>query len=141
MVLLLTNGSIIFQTKEMLVSCTLCMTRNQLAINDKYISVCKKAVESWRIELKVAQSEKLLVTFAGCHDEELRYYKMFPEFLSCDVTFGVTKKRMNLFLMAGIDANNKVFTCFHSFMPSKQARAYHWALRVALRNFLTDKYC
>ena len=68
---------------------------NQSEINDEYISVYKEVVESWRIELKVAQSEKLLVAFAWCHDEELRYCKMFPEFLSCDVTFGVTKERRN----------------------------------------------
>ena len=63
---------------------------------------------------------------------------MFPEFLSCDVTFGVTKERRNLFLIAVVDANNKVFTYVHCFMPSNQARAYHWALRVALCSFLTD---
>ena len=80
----------------------------------------------------------MLVAFAWCHDEELRYFKMFPEFLSCNVTFGVTKERRNLFLIAGVDANNKVFTCFHCFMPSKQARAYHWVLRVAARHLLTD---
>ena len=111
---------------------------NESDVNDEYISVYKDAVESWRIELKVEHSEKLLVAFAWCHDEELRYCKMFPEFLSCDVTFGVTKERRNLFLIAGVDANNKVFTCFHWFIPSKQARASHWTLRVAAIHLLTD---
>ena len=63
---------------------------------------------------------------------------MFPEFLACDVTFGVTKERRNLFLIAGVDGNKKVFTCFHCFMPSKQAKAFHWALQVAARHLLTD---
>ena len=80
----------------------------------------------------------MCVGFVWCHDEELRFCSMFSEFLGCDTTFGVTKERRNLFLIAGIDANNKVFTCFHCFMPSKQARAYHWALRVAARHLLTD---
>ena len=31
---------------------------NQSGINEKYISVYNEAVELWRIELKVAQSEK-----------------------------------------------------------------------------------
>ena len=61
-----------------------------------------------------------------------------PEFLGSNVTFGVTKERRNVFLISGTDANNKVFACFHCFMPSKQARAYHWALRVATRHLLTD---
>ena len=72
-----------------------------------------------------------------CSDDELRLANMFPEFLSCDVTFGVTKEQRNLFLFAGIDGNNKVFTCFHCYMPSKEARAYNWALRSALVQLLT----
>ena len=111
---------------------------HQSAVNEHYISVYKVAVEAWRNELKVSDSEKNLVAFAWCDDKEFHCCQMFPEFLGCDVTFGVTKERRNLFLIAGIDANNKVFTCFHCFMTSKQARAYHWALRVAARHLLTD---
>ena len=107
-------------------------------VDESFISVYKNSVESWRNELKLEDSKEMLVAFAWCHDEELRYFKMFPEFLSCDVTFGVTKERRNLVLIAGVDANNKVFTCFHCFMPSKQARAYHWVLRIAARHLLTD---
>ena len=80
----------------------------------------------------------MLVAFAWCHDEELRFRQVFPEFLGCDVTFGVKRERRILFLIAGIDANNKVFTCFHYFMPSKHARAYHWDLRVAARHVFTE---
>ena len=81
--------------------------------NDECIFVYKAAAESWRKEPKVINSEKILVAFTWSHDEELRLCKMFPEFLACDVTFGVTKERRNLFLIAGVDANKKVFTCFH----------------------------
>ena len=52
-------------------------------------------------------------------------------------TFGVTKEQRNLFLFAGIDGNNKVFTCFHCYMPSKKARAFNWALHSALAQLLT----
>ena len=40
---------------------------------------------------------------------------MFPEFMGCDTTFGVTREQRNLFLSAGVDGNNKVFTAFHKF--------------------------
>ena len=82
------------------------------------------------------QIQKILVAFAWCHEEELCFCQIFSEFLGCDVTFGVTKERIKLFLIAGIDVNNKIFTCFHSFMPSKQASACHWDLRVVERHFL-----
>ena len=58
--------------------------------------------------------------------------------MGCDTTFGVTKEQRNLFLFAGVDGNNKVFTVFHCFVPSKEARAYHWDLRSALPHLLTE---
>jgi len=64
---------------------------NATLVDESFISVYKNSVESWRNELKLEDSKEMLVAFAWCHDEELRYFKMFPEFLSCDVTFGVTK--------------------------------------------------
>ena len=104
----------------------------------EFISVYQDQVEAWRKLLQIGDSQKILVAFAWCHDEELRAATMFPEFLACDTTFGVTKEQRNLFLFAGIDGNNKVFTAFRCFMPSKETRAYNWALRVALRHLLSD---
>ena len=76
-------------------------------------------MESWRKELSIKDSNKILVAFAWCHDEALRLCQIFPDFLACDVTFGVTKERRNLFLLAGVDGSNNVFTCSHCYMPPK----------------------
>ena len=62
---------------------------------------------------------------------------MYPEFLACDVTFGVSKEQRNLLLCVGIDGNNKIFPAMHCFMPSKELRAYHWAFNTALPYLLT----
>ena len=40
--------------------------------------------------------------------------------------------------MADIDGNNKVFTIFKCFVPSKEARAYNWALRIAFENLVGE---
>ena len=104
--------------------------------NGGFISVYQNEVESWRKLLKVGNENKLLVAFAWCHDDELQNARKFPEFWACDTTFGVTKEQRNLFLVAGIDGNNKVFTIFRCFMPSKEARAYNWALRIAFKNLI-----
>ena len=104
--------------------------------NGAFISVYQNEVESWRKLLKVGNENKLLVAFAWCHDDELQNARKFPEFWACDTTFGVTKEQRNLFLVAGIDGNNKVFTIFRCFMPSKEARAYNWALRIAFKNLI-----
>lgn len=50
----------------------------------------------------------------------------------------VTKEKRNLDLIAGIDANNKPFICFHCFMQSKQAHAYTLDVGVAAQYLLTD---
>ena len=106
--------------------------------NDEFISVYQHEVETWRKLLKVGTNNKILVAFAWSHDDELKNAMKFPEFWACDTTFGVTKEQRNLFLMAGIDGNNKVFTIFHCFMPSKEARAYNWALRIAFKNLVGE---
>ena len=102
-----------------------------------YISVYENDIAAWRLSLKVKDSTTLLVAFAWCDDEQLRLGRMFPEFLACDTTFGVTKEQRNLFLFAGIDGNNKTFTLMHCFMPSKEMRAYNWAIRVAFPQLVT----
>ena len=80
--------------------------------NSGFISVYKNDVEFWRKSLKVGNENKLLVAFVWCHDDELQNARKFPEFWACETAFGVTKEQRNLFLVAGIDGNNKVFTIF-----------------------------
>ena len=80
--------------------------------NTAYISVDQTEVESWRKLLKLYNTNKLLVAFAWCYDDELQNARKFPESWACDTTFGVTREQRNLFLIAGIDGNNKVFTIF-----------------------------
>ena len=94
--------------------------------------------ESWRSSLKMTDSDQIMVAFAWCHDEENRKYKMFPEFLACDMTFGVNKEKRNLFICTGIDGYNKSFTAFRCFMPSKQKRAYKWAIGIAFPLLVGD---
>ena len=52
------------------------------------------------------------MAFAWCHDDELKNTRKFPKYWAFDTTFGVTKEQRNLFLVAGIDGNNKVFNIF-----------------------------
>ena len=56
---------------------------------------------------------------------------MFPEVLSVDVTFGVCREQRNLLRFCGVDGNFKVFEAMNCFMPSKQFKAYEWAVSVA----------
>ena len=82
-------------------------------------------MSTWREQLKITDEDQLLDVFAWFNDDELRAARTFPEFMVCDIAFGVTKEQRKLFMFAGIDGNNKVFTAFHFYMPSKEARLYH----------------
>ena len=84
--------------------------RNNENNSQKYISVYHDEINEWRKLLQLADETQLLVAFAWCHDDQLRLVRMYPEFLACDTTFGVTKEQRNLFLFAGIDGNNNKFS-------------------------------
>ena len=98
-------------------------------------------ISSWRESLSLDESNKVLVAFAWCHKEESRKVKINPQFIACDLTFGVNKENRNELLLAGIDGNNKSFTAFRCFMPSKQKRAYMWAIGVAFPVLVGETTC
>ena len=98
-------------------------------------------IQSWRQSLCLNESNKILVAFAWCHKDESRKVKINPQFLACDLTFKVNKENRNEFILAGIDGNNKSFTAFRCFMPSKQKRAYMWAIGVAFPVLVGESTC
>lgn len=104
-------------------------------------AVCIKEIEAWREMLQVDGQKKILVAFAWSHHDERRKLEMFPEFLSADVTFGVCKEQRNLFRICGVDGEMKVFNAMNCFMPSKQYRAYDWAINVAFPKLVGRKTC
>jgi hypothetical protein len=89
-------------------------------------------VTAWRNELKLGENNEILVAFAWSHNEESRKLCMFPEFTAVDLTFGVNRQKRPLLVVSGADGENKSFTAFRCFMPSKTKQAYKWALHIAL---------
>ena len=71
------------------------------------MNVFQQEVTQWRNSLKISNSENVLISFAWAHDEEIKQTEMFPEFLCCDVTFGVNTERRDLFLIVVIDGHKK----------------------------------
>ena len=53
------------------------------------VAVSEKDMFNWRDQLEVTGTEKILVAFAWCHNDEYRNVQMSPYFLSGDMTFGV----------------------------------------------------
>lgn len=88
-------------------------------------------ISQWRKDLQIGDGKKILVALAWMHKEHQRKVYMYPEVLCADVTFGVCKEQRNLFRICGVDGDFKVFEAMNCFMPSKQYRAFDWAINMA----------
>jgi hypothetical protein len=95
-------------------------------------------IMNWRNTLKVDDGKKILVALAWMHDEDKRSLKMFPEMLGADVTFGICKEQRNLFRIVGINGDFKAYEAMNCFMPSKQYRAYEWAINHAFPQLISS---
>ena len=107
--------------------------------HDATNQLSRNTISNWRGALSLSDSNNVLVAFAWAHDEELKAAQKHPQFLACDVTFGVNRERRELFLVAGSDGRNRTFTAFRCFIPSKQEQAYSWILNEALTHILTSE--
>ena len=107
---------------------------DSLDVTTENSSVCVQndEIENWRNTLKVDNGKKILVALAWMHASNFRNIEMYPEFLSADVTFGVCREQRNLLRVCSIDGRMKVFEVMNCFMPSKQFKAFNWAISVAL---------
>ena len=89
-------------------------------------------IDSWRHALGLNDTDDILVSFAWAHDNELRLLRMFPEYLAIDGTFGLNIQKRSLLTVSGYDSSKKTFIGFRCFMPSKQKKAYRWAIGKAM---------
>ena len=89
-------------------------------------------IDSWRHALGLNDKEDILVSFAWAHDTELRLLRMFPEYIAIDGTFGMNIQKRSLLTVSGYDSSKKTFIGFRCFMPSKQKKAYRWAIGKAM---------
>ena len=108
-------------------------------ITNDNTNLCENTVKDWRESLKLDNTNDVLVAFAWAHDDELKSAEMFPEFFAADITYGVNKEKRDLFLVVGIDGNNKVFSAFRCFIPSKQQHSYTWIVDEAMPHLLSSR--
>jgi len=83
-------------------------------------------------ENKLKGGKRMLLIFCFASDEELRSMMMHPEFISCDTTFGTTKKKQELFTIASLDGNNKGFNGARAFIPSACQWVFYYCFRVVV---------
>lgn len=101
------------------------------SISGDDIGIDDDCIQDWRQQLRVKANE-ILVSLSFIHEEQLRYFKMFPEFLAIDTTFGTNVQRRPLLMITAVDGCNKTLPVFQSWMPSKMSRAFRWTIAGSL---------
>ena len=129
------NSGFVTYRKQRNESKSINITSNSAVSSENF---CGNSARNWRQQLKLSHTNDILVAFAWCHDNEIRNTEMYPEFLGADITFGVNRQKRELLLVVGIVVNNKVFTAFRCFIPSKQEHPYTWIFNEAIPHLLTN---
>lgn len=88
------------------------------------VGVTPSAMEIWRRDLSIDGTEQILVSIAWCLDEEKEEFNNYPEYIACDVTFGLNRNQRNVALLAVVDGEMKVSTVLRALMPSKQQSCF-----------------
>ena len=79
-----------------------------------------------RRNMRLTDSQSLLLAIAWISDTEHRLVRMFPEVLFMDVTSQTNNEKRGLFLAAGKDSNAQAFTACHIVLPSEQRWVFQW---------------
>lgn len=111
----------------------LCVTRNRgrpgrrvvESLNDSNLTSSFDS-QTIRRNMKLTESQSLLLAIAWISDTEHRLVRMFPEVLFMDVTSQTNNERRGLFLAAGKDSNAQAFTACRIFLPSEQRWVFQW---------------
>ena len=53
-------------------------------------------------------------------------FQKHPQVIYADITEKTKKEKRSLFNFVGKDGNNKIFPCFHCFMPNSSVEQFHW---------------
>ena len=117
----------------------LCVTRNRgrpgarvvEALNDPLLSKSFDG-QTIRHNMRLTDSQSLLLALAWITDTEHRLLRMFPEVLFMDVTSQTNNEKRGLFLAAGKDSNAQAFTACRIFLPSEQRWVFQWIFSHAL---------
>ena len=78
----------------------------------------KHYLESTRKSFCLPKTERLLLGCVWTTDDLHRRMSLYPEVLAMDVLEKTNRQRRSLFVVAGKDAQNKVFPALYAYMPS-----------------------
>jgi hypothetical protein len=89
-------------------------------------------------DIKLNDSDAMLLFIAWGSDEDLRYITMFPEVLSIDTTYGTNREKRPLLVVAGTGNNMKNFTAMCAFLPSECEWVFRYVFEVAIPSLIGE---
>jgi hypothetical protein len=95
-------------------------------------------VEAIRKSLSLHDGQDILLAFAWVTSHEAQMAYKFPELFVMDVTEKTNVEKRGLFVVTGVDGNNKIFVALHCFMPNGLLESYDWIYDYAFPLLLGD---
>jgi hypothetical protein len=82
--------------------------------------------------MQINDGQDVLLAFAWTTKKEEELARKFPEVFVMDVTEKTNIEKRGMFIVTGIDGNNKIFIALHCFMPNGYLESYNWIYDYAL---------
>jgi hypothetical protein len=98
-------------------------------------------IEEIRESQAIGIDQQVLLGFAWVTNEELSLVQRFPEYLSADVTERTNIEKRGMFLVTGLDGNNKIFIGTHAYIPNAQMDTFEWLYTIALPDLISENTC
>ena len=84
------------------------------------------SIKDIRKSMLLSDGQEVLLSIAWATAEEKALYQKHPHVIYADITEKMNREKRSLFNFVGKDGNNKIFPCFHCFMPNSSVEQFQW---------------
>jgi hypothetical protein len=102
----------------------------------KYLEAIDKYAKENRAQLRVADSNDLMIACAWVLPQERRQFMLFPFVLHVDTTADSNKEKRPLLTVSGRDSTGKMFTVLRALVPNERTWIFRWIFQTVFPTLL-----
>ena len=84
------------------------------------------SIKDIRKSMMISDGQEVLLALAWASGEEKLLFQKYPHVIYADITEKTNIEKRSLFNFIGKDGNNRIFPCFHCYMPNSTVEQFHW---------------
>ena len=88
--------------------------------------------------LRIEDGTSVLVAVAWMSDQQLRYFRLFPELIGFDITYNTNAEKRAMFIVVGRTSDGKNIPILNAFFPSEAKWVFNWVFKEALPYLLGE---